>query len=309
MKNPLSSQIAELQSLRGVPVIVYSASINDESVDVLYECLRKLGQQEQLNFVLLTSGGEVTTTHQLALLLHEYTHHLTILVPHTARSAGTLLCLCANELVLGPMAKLGPIDPHVGAVSPSAHDTPSMISATDIYTFRKMAEDWFGVTRKKDRLQVLALLAQRIFPATLSSFYRFDQQIRHIAHELLVYQMPNAEIETRKRIIDQLAGGQYGHDYIISRGEIRNLGLNVRFASSKEEQLLWELLLACRGQIPSYLGLVEKEETIGLIASEGFFARQIQDWIDLPIRKRADSETESLTQSGRINDVHWEINS
>src|SRR5438105_4971181 len=102
MESTISSQIAEMQSLRGTPVIVYASMINDDSVRVLYECLRRWGQQEHLDFVLSTSGGPVTAARQLALLLRNYTRHLTILVPYHARSAGTLLCLCANELVLGP---------------------------------------------------------------------------------------------------------------------------------------------------------------------------------------------------------------
>lgn len=308
MESPISSQIAELQSLRGNPVIVYASMINNESVRVLYECLRRRGQQEHLDLVLSTSGGQVMATRQLALLLREYIHHLTILVPYHARSAGTLLCLCANELVLGPLAELGPIDSHISVVSPAPPDAPGMISATDIYTFRQMAEDWFGVTREEDRLQVLALLAQRIFPTTLSAFYRFDQQIRRIAHELLRYQMSDAEADVRKRIVDQLAGGQYGHDYIISRVEARDLGLHIHFASPDEEVLLWELLLACYGQIAEHPGQTEQEDIVGLIASEGFFARQVQGWIDVPVWQRVGSGPGSVPQPEKINNIRWEIN-
>src|SRR5437764_10030682 len=191
MESPLSSQIAEMQKLHGTPAIVYGSMINGDSVRVLYECLRRWGPRERLDLVLSTSGGQVTAARQLGLLLRDYANHLTILVPYRARSAGTLLCLCANELVLGPMAELGPIDSHLSVISPAPPDAPGMIAARDIYTFRQMAEDWFGITREEDRLQVLALLAQRVFPTTLSSFYRSDRQIRHIACELLMYQLPD----------------------------------------------------------------------------------------------------------------------
>lgn len=307
MESPIASQIAALQNLRGNPAMVYASMISDESVRILYECLRRWGQQEHLDLVLLTSGGQVMATRQLALLLREYIHRLTILVPYRARSAGTLLCLSANELVLGPLAQLGPIDSNISAVGPSPPDAPSMISATDIYTFRQMAEDWFGITREEDRLQVLALLAQRIFPTTLSAFYRFDQQIRRIAYELLKYQMPDGEADVMKRIVDQLASGQYGHDYIISRTEARDLGLHTHFASPDEEVLLWDILLACYGQIAEHPGQTEQEDTIGLIASEGFFARQVQGWIDVPVWKQGSSGLGGITQPEKINSIRWEI--
>ncbi len=305
MRSSLSTQIAEIQKLRGNPLIVYASMINDDSVRILYECLRRQGRRDRLDLVLSTLGGQVTAARQIGLLLRDYVNHLTILVPYRARSAGTLLCLCASELVLGPLAELGPIDSHLSVIHPAPPDAPGMISARDIYTFRQMAEDWFGVTREEDRLQVLALLAQRVFPTTLSSFYRFDEQSRHIAGELLKYQLPDAEKAERDRIVDQLAGGWYTHDYAISRAEARDLGLRVRFASSEEEGLLWELLLACREQISEHPGQLENE-IIGLIASEGFFACQVQRWIDAPSWQSTSRQPSSI-QPEKVNDVHWEI--
>jgi ClpP class serine protease len=157
-------QLDELQALRHTPVIVYSSMIGDDTVSVVYDCLRQIGQTQRLDLVLFTSGGKVTIARRLALLLREFTQYLTILVPYRARSAGTLLCLSANELILNPTAELGPIDAHIGSVGPTPPDAPGLISAEDVRAFRQMAEDWFGVNREKDRLQVLALLAQLYFP-------------------------------------------------------------------------------------------------------------------------------------------------
>lgn len=109
---------------------------------------------ERLDLVLSTIGGNITTAHQMALLLREYVQHLTILIPYRARSSGTLLCLSANELVLGPMSELGPIDPHVGSAGPPPTDAPGMISAQDVRAFREMAEQWFGVVREEDQIEV-----------------------------------------------------------------------------------------------------------------------------------------------------------
>lgn len=299
-------QFSELEALRGNPVIFYAAMIGDEGVRIMYECLRKHGPMERLDLVLSTAGGNITTTRQLALLLREYTQHLTILVPYRARSSGTLLCLSADELLLGPMAELGPIDPHVGSAGPTPPDAPGMISAQDVRSFREMAEEWFGVVREEDRLQVLALVAQRIFPTSLSSFYRFDRLTKQIAHELIEYQLPQVEASTRQRIVEQLVNGYYSHDYIISRAEARKLGLRVQFTSQEEETLLWDLLQASRVYRTEHPSQAE-EEIIGLIASTRFSARQVSRWVDVPSRERSGSHSGDASQPEKIREVCWEI--
>lgn len=154
MQSLVLSKLADLEALRGNPVVVYHSPLTDDTVCVLYECLRKLGRADRLDLVLSTVGGSVTTARQVLLLIREYARNLTIMVPYRARSAGTLLCLGADELVLGPMAELGPIDSHIGSTGSPPADAPDMISAEDIRAFPKMAKDWFGVDREEDRLQV-----------------------------------------------------------------------------------------------------------------------------------------------------------
>lgn len=300
--------LAALEALRGTSTLLYAAAISEEGIRVVYECLRKQGRVERLDLVLSTVGGNVTTTHQLALLIREYTQHLTILVPYRAKSAGTLLCLCADELILGTMAELGPIDPLVGSSGAPPPDAPGMISAQDIRTFREMAEQWFGVTREEDRLQVLALMAQRFFPTSLSSLYRSDRLVERVANELLMYQLPNVEACARQHIVDQLVRGYPSHDYIVSRAEARKLGLQVRYASQQEEDLLWELLQASRVQWAGQSGQAE-EEVIGVIASPRFSARQIQRWIDAPAWKRDPSRDGKTGQSDKVRKIQWEIDS
>lgn len=299
-------QLTALEALRGHPVIIYMSTIVDDSVRIMYECLRKQGRTGHLDLVLSTTGGNVTTARQLALLLREYTEHLTILVPYRARSSGTLLCLSADELVLGPMAELGPIDPHISSAGPPPPDAPGMISALDIRAFREMAEQWFGVTREEDRLQVLALLAQRIFPTSLAAFYRFEQMTEQIANELLAYQLPGAKESDRQQIVNQLIKGYYAHDYVLSRSEARELGLRVRFTSLQEETLLWDLLQASRVHITEHADEAE-EECIGLIASTHFSARLVSRWIDQPSWQRSDLSNGGPAQVEKVRDIHWEF--
>lgn len=300
-------QLRELQALRGRPTLIYDASITDDAVRILYECLHQMGPGKQLDLVLTTVGGVVTVARRLALLLREFTPHLTILVPYHARSAGTLLCLSANELVLSPMSALSPIDSHIGSAGHPPPGTPGMISAEDIRQFRHMAEDWFGVSREKDRLQVLALMAQNVFPPTLSTFYRSEKLIRQAAHELLLYQLPSADESVRHCIVDQLVSGYDAHDHVITRAEARTLGLQVHYASQSEEVVLWDLYKACRRQFLEHPGQPDEDGVIGLIMSAQFCARLEQRW-DLALSQELSEPGErNGLPSQRKPHISWKI--
>lgn len=258
--------LGQLEQLRGRPAVLLQAPLTADLVPVFYQCLRTLGRLAHLDLVLCTSGGSVQVARQLALLLREQADRLSILVPYRARSAGTLLCLAADQLVLGPLAELGPIDTQMGSSSADAPELPASISAEDIRAFRTMAEDWFGVGRPEDRLQVLALLAARIFPASLASFYRFDKLIREVAGELLEFQLPGEQRQPdRAAIVDRLVTGYHSHDAVITRRDAVGLGLSVVPATDEEQDLLWRLWQAGR----------RTERLLGLVTLAGYGAAHL----------------------------------
>jgi hypothetical protein len=295
--------IETLQQLRGRPAILYRSALTESSVPVLYDCLRRAGRRDALDLVLSTRGGTITSTRQVAMLLREFAGHITILVPHRARSAGTLLCLGADELVLGPLAELGPVDSTMDTAGVPPADAPGTISAQDIRAFRSLAEDWFGVDRAEDRLQVLALLATRIFPTSLSSFYRFDQLVREVAAELLAWQLPGDDYASqRDQIVDRLVSGYHSHDFVLSRRDVRALGLRVIDATPAEEDVLWALSQA----VPATgsVGPPDEPEVAAVIAASDFSATQV-------IRRvhPAAADGGPPSDNGRMGrpDVRWEI--
>jgi len=267
--------VEKLQASRGRRAVLLHSALTADTVPVLYECLRRVGRTDGLDLVLSTSGGAIATARRVAMLLREFTEHLTVLVPYRARSAGTLLCLSADELVLGPLAELGPVDSTMDSGGAGVPDAPDTISSQDIRAFRSMAEDWFDVNREEDRLQVLALLATRIFPASLSSFYRFDKLVREAAADLLEWQLAGDEHRhERDRIVERLVSGYHSHDAVLTRRDVRALGLRACDATDEEEEILWALSQAVR-RTQRYLEPQPQEEVAGVIAASDFIGRDI----------------------------------
>lgn len=290
MNQVVFKELAALEEARGSRVLIYVADdrsvqklIEDQDVPVLYECLRRLGPGDRLDLVLHSNGGRVNIGRKMSLLLRSFARRVNVLVPYKARSAGTLMCLGADEIVMSALAELSPLDPQVVSAGDGQKAGPQTISTESIHALRRMAEEWFDLHDAEHRMRLFGLLSERIFPTSLSTFYRSDKQMRQIASELLGYQLPDIDSAARQRIADQLVGGYHAHDYCITRAEASAIGLRVREASQQEEDLLWAILQRCYDYFDAPPRTAESAhmlETVdGIIASAEFTARHVMPMI------------------------------
>jgi hypothetical protein len=260
MREPVDQDcpaLSDLCKLRGNPAVVYVGQIDHDAASRIYQVLRGAGRLPRLDLILITRGGMASAAWRLALLLHEFTDLLTVLVPHRAWSAGTLVCLSAHELVFGPMAELSPLDPLIGAANdkaapgePSRRSEgagPSIVSAEDVRAFRDVAREWFDVDEPATNAQILALLSQRVSPLSLGAFFRADRFVRQVADELLAFHTPDAG--DRTELVDRLVRGYHSHDHAITRWQARRLGLRVTDAGAEEESLLWDIAQWCQSEM------------------------------------------------------------
>jgi hypothetical protein len=311
----LQEMIAELESLRKSRVILYIGQdrgqfthrISEDDVSVLFACLREREEVERLDLVLHTTGGSISTAHWLCHLLHSYGKHLSVLVPAKARSAGTLLCLGAHEIVMGPFAQLGPIDPQMAQRELSSPGNPAVIAAEDIRAFRHMAQTWFGVEESEYHIQLLQLLCERVFPTSLSAFFRAEQQVEATTEQHLRIHLPKASAEQRHTIAQYFVQGCYSHDQIITRDDGREIGLTITNPSHHEEALLWRIWETCSQELlaPVSARTHQEQEShpFALIASSEFVARCVAYVIHVP----AESGREGPEQHPQlIIEKQWE---
>jgi ClpP class serine protease len=108
--------IRRLEHERGRPLIVYitdprggtlGTGIGEDVPALLYEHLELLGHQEGIDLLLATGGGHTMAANNIVHLIREYCDDFAVLVPHRAMSAGTLIALGANHVVMGPLGRLG----------------------------------------------------------------------------------------------------------------------------------------------------------------------------------------------------------
>lgn len=108
-----------IENNRNSKVIAYSTSnrpgmetqIAADAVDVILEHLDSFGKTDKISLILYTLGGNTLAAWNIINLIREFCKELEIIVPNKCRSAGTLMCLGADNIVMTKQATLGPIDP------------------------------------------------------------------------------------------------------------------------------------------------------------------------------------------------------
>lgn len=233
--------IEEIEQRRRSRLLVFAASnLEIELLPALYDSLREIGSAERLDVLFYCRGGAVTAARRVALLLHQFTGHLSFLIPDRCESSGTIATLAAHEIVAGPAAIFSPVDPRLQAPLGADGDHPLAISAQDVRLFGRMSRDWFGVADEAAGAKAMALLCESIFPTTLTAFYRATLEVEAVCLELLSLPAPQGADEAKRGIVDRLLFGHHSHGFALSREDLRDLGLPVR-DDGETEDLAWEI--------------------------------------------------------------------
>ena len=118
----------DIERLRGRPLLVYATkfpvshpaaptSIDHSDIDGFTDLVQSVDPSHEAVDVLIHSlGGNPEATERIVFILRSRFKQVNFLVPHSAFSAATMLALSGNEIVLHPVASLGPIDPQINGI-------------------------------------------------------------------------------------------------------------------------------------------------------------------------------------------------
>lgn len=253
-RNNRCDLIKQISQLRNSAVICYitgdreniSTRIAPDVIRFFHRHLELMGPQPQIDLFLYTRGGDILTPWRLVNLIREYTSNLSVLVPFRSYSAGTLICLGANEIVMTKMAELGPIDPTViNVFNPSDRNNPGLklpVSVEDVHSFFALAKSKCEPANTQEMLQVFKTLADKVHPLALGNVHRNHALIRSISKKLLTLHTPIEKEAWVNNVVDHLTERLHAHNHMISRGEaVVDLGLNITKPNATLEGLLWSL--------------------------------------------------------------------
>jgi hypothetical protein len=246
--------IRAIEERRGSKVIAYftgdrenvSTRVAPDVLRVFYRHLEAMGPRERLDLFLYTRGGDVLTPWRLVNLVREYAKFFSVLVPFRAYSAGTLLSLGADEIVMGKMGELGPIDPSVAnAFNPQDPANPAAripVSVEDVSSYIALAQEMAGLRSEEQLGLIFRFLSEKVHPLALGNVHRNYALIRSLAKKLLRLHLPPEEEPRIEGIVANLTTKLYAHNHMISRREAReDIGLPVAYADPELERLMWWL--------------------------------------------------------------------
>ena len=235
--------LQQIEQIRQSKVILYvtgdrprlNAQIHSEVYDYFVNILDKIGVVDKISLILYTRGGDTLAAWSIVNLIRQYCDNFEVIVPNKAQSAGTLIAIGANTIMMTKQATLGPVDPSINTpLNPKIDDNqPNArmpVSVEAVNGFVELAKSSVGNADSETLKDIFVQLAQKVHPLVLGEVFRSQSQIGMLAKKLLLY----ADIETSNinKIVSFLRSESGSHDYTIHRREAKKLGLNVKKPSS-----------------------------------------------------------------------------
>lgn len=112
-------QLQRISQLRGGrDVLVFAADLNKEipPISISYVDILPISDQlsnlngNALDLILETPGGSGEAAEDIVRILRGRYSDLAVIIPGWAKSAGTIMAMAADEVLMGPTSALGPID-------------------------------------------------------------------------------------------------------------------------------------------------------------------------------------------------------
>jgi hypothetical protein len=235
------AMIAELNGLLGGPLITYwnnpQGAVCHNDVVALYEILQRLGKQEALYLFIKSGGGNGQSSLRLVNLLRQYCDRLVALVPLECASAATMIALGANEVWMGPMAYLTPVDTSLTHdLSPLDRDNNRVsVSLDELNRVIRLWRDQQSEVKEN----AYKTLYQYVHPLVIGAVDRAESLSIMLSKELLAYHIEDEA--TTERIATALNSKYPSHSFPILFDEAQKLGLKVSRMPAQINTLLLEL--------------------------------------------------------------------
>ena len=245
--------IREIEKIRGSRVIalfygdrpVAPTNIADDCLRPLYEHLLDISEAAPcIDLIFYTRGGAVETPWKMVTKIRQFCDDFNVIIPHRAHSAGTMVVLGADKILMSPMSELGPIDPSLqvqpGAQSPVLIQDPGV---EDVAAYLTFLTDRAGISDQHALAETVKPLAEHLTPTLLGRLERTYSHIRLVARKLLSLPKPQYSEAAMDAISEALTEKMYAHGHGIGVDEARGLGLKVEKMDASLDSLTWQLYL------------------------------------------------------------------
>lgn len=276
----LSESLNELSQLRKKPVLVLKLKDVDKGVALeVYETLK--GRFfDNLDVILDTFGGDPDAGYQIANLLIKHSKNLNIIIPMFAKSAGTLIALASDRVLMTDMSELGPLDTQVAEFRDGVNmqTTSALDSLKALEHIRQHNLETLDLaskmllSRSSLKLAEIISLANQFCGQTSMSLYSKLEPIVIAGHAraLEVAKLYAYKILLKKKrydnkealeIVRQLVDNYPSHGFVIDAEELEMLKIPVELLSGETLRLVDKIRLPLLELNNSLVKLINPEDS------------------------------------------------
>jgi len=273
LNKKIKELIQEIENIRNRHCLILWKSITPQLVEEIFEELRNSFKDinGELDIIIHSSGGDIDAAYNLACLFQKYgSKKLIFIIPRWAKSAATLIACAGDEILMTPIAELGPLDPQITQINPF-EERFEQFSPLHIQVTLDLIRNEFEEGNKE---LAEGLLKRLQFPLTLGSFMKSQE----IAEQYLIRLMKSRACNATKlgaepkEIAKRLTKEYADHGFCINLDEAKRIGLNVKELDENLLQLVWQLfkLFKEKEMIKREIDKKRIEETIRNLPPEIF---------------------------------------
>lgn len=198
-------------------------SISQYHSNKIYEALSGLDRKKDILLVLLSGGGRIEPAYFISKICKRLKKEkFAISIPRRAKSAATLISLGADELHMGLLSELGPIDPQFGSF-------PALGLSNALTCLARLASEY-----PKSSDMFANYLTENLSLRDLGYFERITESAIQYAERLLQgKKLPKGS--TAQSLADHFTNHYKDHGFVIDADEaLQLLGKSVIKESTKE---------------------------------------------------------------------------
>ena len=213
-----------------------SNEIGEEHADRIYTAICGFKQKQDILMILGSKGGRIEPAYLISKNCKAVAKSkFVVAVPRRAKSAATLLALGANEVHMGPMSELGPIDPQLGRI-------PALSLTNALQTIARLVTEFPGSAD-----MFATYLQKQLDLGILGYFERISESAVQYGSRLLAGKsLPQGR--TAAQLATHLVNHYKDHSFVIDKDEsmellgesiVKTQSAEYTFANKIDQNLRW----------------------------------------------------------------------
>lgn len=222
-KDRKSKVICYLTSDKPAPLpLIFSTQVALDILPLFTDILESFkNKPNKITLVIDTTGGNLDAPWPLVNLIREYCKEFEVLVLNKSLSAGTLIALGADKIIMSEFSQLSPVDP--AQTRPDSNNKLIKLEVEDISSYIDFVKKKIGITEQAGLAEITKELNKEIPPTVVGSVNRTHYLIRRLAKNLLQMQKTKLADKRIDEVVEYLTEKLYSHRHFINRNEAKNI--------------------------------------------------------------------------------------